>query len=140
MHLIDNSAWARLDLASLPGDVRERVAERFATGRIAVCSPFLLEAGWSARNAADHEAVVGDLLHLPRFSIDRNVEDVAIAAQSALASRNHHRSAAPADLLIAACAHVHGLGVLHYDRDDDVLAELGGLDFESDWLAPPGSL
>jgi hypothetical protein len=42
--------------------------------------------------------------------------------------------------LIAACAHVHGAGVLHYDRGYDVLVELSGLDFESNWLASAGTL
>lgn len=140
MRLIDNSAWARLDLAGLPDEVREDVASHLAAGSIAVCTPFLLEAGWSARNADDHDAVVEDLLQLPRLPIDQAVEDVAVDAQRALARRGHHRSASPTDLLIAACAHVHGVDVLHYDRDYDILADLGGLDFASVWLASPGTL
>jgi hypothetical protein len=42
--------------------------------------------------------------------------------------------------MIAACAHRAEAGVLHYDRDYDVLAEHTDLTFESVWLAPPGSL
>ena len=67
-------------------------------GEIAICIPFLLKAGWSARNAADHEE------------------------------------------LLAACAHVHAAGVLHYDRDYDHLVELTSLNFASEWLAAPGTL
>ena len=42
--------------------------------------------------------------------------------------------------MIAACAHVAGMGVLHYDRDYDVLAEYTSLSFDSEWLAIPGRL
>lgn len=32
------------------------------------------------------------------------------------------------------------MGVLHYDRDYDRIAELTSLSFESVWVAPAGSL
>ncbi len=140
MLLLDNSAWARLDLAALAQDRRAQIASMFEDGEIAVCAPFLLEAGWSARGAADHAELLADLLQLPRLRIDAQVEDAALDAQRELARRGHHRSASPSDLLIAACAHVNGAGVLHYDRDYDVLGELTGLVFDSQWLAPAGSL
>ena len=110
------------------------------TGEIAVCLPFLLEAGWSARTASHHDELLGDLLRLPRLMIDADVEAAALAAQADLAHRGHHRSASPSDLLIAACAHINSAGVLHYDRDYDLLLELTGLSYESQWLAPAGSL
>lgn len=100
----------------------------------------MLEAGWSARTAAHHDQLLADLLLLPRLRIDSQVEDAALGAQGELARRGRHRRASPSDLLIAACAHVHGSGVLHYDRDYDVLLEFTGLDFESHWLAPAGTL
>jgi predicted nucleic acid-binding protein len=109
-------------------------------GAIAVCIPFLLEAGWSARNAGDHDDLLADLLELPYLAVGVDVEAVALAAQSDLARRGHHRSASPSDLLIAACAHVHAAGVLHYDGNYDHLVELTSLNFESHWLAPPGTL
>jgi len=40
--------------------------------------------------------------------------------------------------LIAAAAQDASVGVLHYDAHFDRLAEV--LDFESRWIAPPGSL
>jgi predicted nucleic acid-binding protein len=138
--LLDNSAWARLELPALPDERRAEVATMIEHGEIAVCSPFLLEAGWSARSAEHHDQLLADLLHLPRLWINAEVEDAALDAQRDLAHRGHHRSASPSDVLIAACAHVHGAGVLHYDRDYDVLAELTGLAFESQWLASAGTL
>jgi predicted nucleic acid-binding protein len=138
--LLDNSAWARLGLKSLAADRRAGIATMIENGELAVCTPFLLEAGWSARNAANHESLLADLTALPRLRINNRVEDAAIDAQGELARRGHHRGASPSDLLIAACAHVNGVGVLHYDRDYDVLGELTSLIFDSEWLATPGSL
>jgi predicted nucleic acid-binding protein len=42
------------------------------------------------------------------------------------------------DILIAAAAQDVAIGVLHYDHHYDRLAEV--LNFESRWIAPPGSL
>jgi predicted nucleic acid-binding protein len=127
-------------LASLGAARRAEVAGLIEGGELAVCTPFLLEAGWSARSVAHHQDLLADLLALPRLRIDADVEDAALEAQHDLARRGHHRSASPSDLLIAACAHTNGAGVLHYDRDYDVLGELTGLVFESQWLAPAGTL
>jgi predicted nucleic acid-binding protein len=140
MLLIDNSAWARLGSPALPAQRRAEVADLLELGEIAVCIPFLLEAGCSARSAAHHRALLADLLRLPRLAIDVAIEDAALDAQAALASRGHHRTAAPSDLLIAACAHANDAGVLHYDRDYDVLLELTQLQFASHWLARAGTL
>lgn len=140
MLLLDNSAWARLESPTLAEHRRAEIANLIENGEIAVCTPFLLEAGWSARSATHHDELLADLLALPRLRIDVDVEDAALDAQRDLARRGHHRSASPSDLLIAACAHVHGTGVLHYDRDYDVLVELSELAFESQWLASAGSL
>jgi len=138
--LLDSSAWARLGSPILAEDRRAEVATLIESGEIAACTPFLLEAGWSARSARHHDELLADLLQLPRLRITAQVEDAALDAQHELAHRGHHRGASPSDLLIAACAHIHGAGVLHYDRDYDVLVELGALVFESRWLASAGTL
>lgn len=137
---MDNSAWARLAAPKLADARRSEIAAMIEDGEIAVCAPFLLEAGWSARDSADHDRLLADLLQLPSLSIDADVERAALAAQSALARRGHHRSASPVDLLIAACAAANGAGVLHYDRDYDLLQALPSLRFRSHWLADPGTL
>jgi predicted nucleic acid-binding protein len=140
MLLIDNSAWARLGSPALAAQRRAEIADLLEQGEIAVSAPFLLEAGWSARSGSHHHTLLADLLRLPRLTIDAAVEDAALAAQAALADRGHHRTAAPSDLLIAACAHANSAGVLHYDRDYDVLLQLTRLQFASHWLAPAGTL
>ena len=108
-------------------------------GDLAVCLPFLLEAGYSARSAADRKALMARFAGLPRIAIDREVERIAVHAQRELAEIGHHRLA-PMDVMIAACAHRAEAGVLHYDGDYDRLAEHTSLVFESQWLATPGTL
>ena len=124
---------------ALTRDRVEWVAQAFARGRVCVCLPFLLEAGYSARDAADHDRLLTSLLDLPRVAIDAQVEDRAVDAQRQLARAGHHRLAPP-DLIIAAAADLHGLCVLHYDGDYDVIVERTDLQFESVWLAERGSL
>jgi len=137
--LLDNSAWARLGSGALAEERARVVATWMVEGELAVCLPFLLEAGYSARSGRDHEAMMADLRRLPRVAIDREVERLALDAQRELARSGHHRLA-PSDVLLAACAHRAGAGVLHYDRDYDVLAERTSLSFVSEWLAPAATL
>jgi predicted nucleic acid-binding protein len=137
--LLDNSAWARLLVSVVARDRAKTIAERMDQGELAVCLPFLLEAGYSARSAADRKALMTRFSKLPRIMIDSEVESLALQAQRELAEIGHHRLA-PADVVIAACAHKAEAGVLHYDSDYEVLAEHTSLAFESEWLAPPGTL
>jgi predicted nucleic acid-binding protein len=137
--LLDNSAWARLGDPNL-SDVRAgEIADALEAGRVAICLPFLLEAGYSVRNARDHGDLLDELLALPHFPIDEEVERRAIEGQRQLARIGHHRLP-PVDLLVAAIADRHSLGVLHYDHDYDLIAEKTDLRLESVWLAPAGSL
>ncbi len=106
---------------------------------MAICLPFLLEAGYSARSGSAHRKLLRRLEQLPRLPVDEAVERVALDAQYELAAVGHHRLP-PSDLVIAACAHLAGGGVLHYDRDYDLIREHTRLDFESVWLAEPGTL
>jgi predicted nucleic acid-binding protein len=137
--LFDHSAWSRLIADSVPEDREEVVLDWIGAGRLGTCLPFLLEAGYSAQTAEDHRINVARLKRLSHVPIDREVELSAQQAQRELAERGHHRLS-PIDLIIAACAaRVQG-GVLHYDRDYDLILERTSLDFESVWLAEPGTL
>jgi len=137
--LLDNSAWARLDHASLPQERADEIADLIEQGRIATCLPFLLEAGYSARSGRDHEQLIDELLALPRIAIDADTEARAIGAQRQLARLGHHRLP-PVDVIVAAVADRNRLGIIHYDDDYDLLAEKTDLNFDSVWLAPRGSL
>jgi hypothetical protein len=137
--LLDNSAWARLLGGAVASNRAKVIAARMGRGELAVCLPFLLEAGYSARSAADRKSLMARFAHLPRIAIDGEVERLALHAQRELAEIGHHRLA-PTDVVIASCAHRAEAGVLHYDSDYDLLAEHTSLMFESEWLAAPGTL
>lgn len=114
-------------------------AEWVEQKRLGVCLPFLLEAGFSARSAAERRETMTRLEQLPHLSIDDEVERAALEAQRELTDVGHHRLS-PTDLMIAACAARAGGGVLHYDRDYDLIAEHTHLGFESVWVAVAGTL
>ena len=139
MLVLDNSAWAHLRSGRIPSERRETVAKWLEEKRLAVCLPFLLEAGFSARSATDHGKLLRRFEQMPRLVMDKKVERVALDAQYELATVGHHRLS-PNDLMIAACAHLAGGGVLHYDRDYDLILEHTRLSFESVWLADAGTL
>lgn len=139
MLLLDNSAWTRLERGGLSPRRRDEIASWIDDGQLAACLPFLLEAGYSARSARHHGALMADLALFPQVELSSAVQRAALEAQSDLARVGHHRLA-PTDILIAACAHEAGAGVLHYDRDYDLLREHTRLRFRSEWLAPAGSL
>jgi predicted nucleic acid-binding protein len=137
--LLDNSAWVRLADAALPTERANHIADDLESGRIAACLPFLLEAGYSARDAREHDQLLAELRSLPHFRLDDVVEERALAAQAQLARVGHHRLP-PVDLIISALADRHELGVLHYDHDYDLIADKTDLAFDSVWLADRGTL
>lgn len=140
MLLLDNSAWSRVVAGGLPTDRAEAVADWLEQRQLAICLPFLLEAGDSARASADYQVMMDDFdLLFPRVEMAAPMEERALLTQRELAAGGHHRLA-PIDVMIAACAHEVGAGVLHYDRDYDLIAEHTSLSFESVWIAPAGTL
>jgi len=137
--LIDNSAFARLQHPQLSAERATEIADLLERRRLAVCLPFLLEAGYSARDGGDHAALLGALRHLEHLPITSAAADLALLAHAELARVGRHR-VKPPDVIIAALAHAHSCGVLHYDHHYDVIARRSGLSFGSEWLAPAGSL
>ena len=137
--LLDNSAWARLSHPSVPQHRADEIADALEERRVAVCLPFLLEAGYSARDAGDHSELLEELPALPLLQIDEEVERRALDVQRQLALFGHHRLP-PVDLILAAIADRHEVGVLHYDSDYDILTSKTDLRFQSVWLAPRGTL
>jgi predicted nucleic acid-binding protein len=137
--LLDNSAWVRLGDAALSGGRAGEIAGALEAGRIAACLPFMLEAGYSARSADEHDQLLAELLALPQYQLDAAAEQRALQAEAQLARVGQHRLP-PVDLLIAAIADRHGLGILHYDHDYDVIAAKTDLRYDSVWLAPRGTL
>lgn len=123
----------------MPVPTADRIAALIGGGLVLACTPFMAEAGYSAQNAVEYEQLMREFSAMPRVAIDFAVEERAMAAQAELARAGHHR-VPPTDLLIAAIADREGIGVLHYDKDYDIISEKTGLAFESVWLAERGSL
>ncbi|MCI4062241.1 PIN domain-containing protein [Micromonospora sp. R77] len=135
LYLIDTSAWARLRLPL----VRKRVTAILEEGLAATCLPLDLEDGRSARDFRDAMAIRARRAQLmAELPITAAVSTRARDLQLALTARGHHRAASPVDLTVAAVAAEYSATVLHYDRDFDLLAEVGGP--RSEWVAPPGTL
>ena len=137
--LLDTSAWNRFRAPGLSAERTEELAEATDSGHVVVCLPFLLEAGFTAQNAEEHRLMMATLLGLPRVHLDPTAETAAVEAQHQLARVGHQRIR-PADLLIAALADRHELGVLHYGHHYDLISEQTDLRYDSVWLAEPGSL
>jgi predicted nucleic acid-binding protein len=107
--------------------------------QIVTCSIVTMELLFSARDAdsvAQTEMIESTLRRAP---VTASVQRAAIGAVGELARRGAgtHRIPPP-DILIAAAAQEAGIGVLHYDRHYDRLSDV--LNFDSVWIAPPGSL
>lgn len=137
--LLDHSAWSRIEQKALEQQRAATIGAWMDDNQLATCLPFLLEAGYSAQSLSDHISKMASLDRLPHVPVTPRVEHRAREAQRELAKLGHHRLS-PADLIIAACAESEGAGVLHYDRDYDLIAQKTSLQFASEWLAPPGSL
>jgi predicted nucleic acid-binding protein len=139
--LLDNSAWARAVDGRLVDAPRKRFDAALTAGELWTCPPTLLEMLYSARDDSQFDAIkgeLGSLLHTP-LTADAAAQALIAQAELAAAPGVSHR-VKPVDLLIAAVAASADLGVLHYDRDYDAIAEHTSLAFSSVWVAPRGSI
>ena len=131
-YLADTSAW------HWSGRVADRWSELIEADAIALCTPVKLELLYSARGAADYQALEEDLHGFPHLAIDLRVEETALRGQRRLAAQGHHRGPKPVDILIAAVAEIHDVTLLHYDGHFELIAAATGL--EAEWLARRGTL
>jgi len=139
--LLDNSAWARIGLGRLEPADQRRFEEAVRADEIFVCPPFMLEALYSARDWSGYQALQADLRGFRSAVGNGRTWQLAEQAQQALAKdRAVSHRVKPIDLLIAAIADQHALGILHYDHDYDVIREHSPLAFRSVWVAGRGSI
>jgi predicted nucleic acid-binding protein len=133
IYLFDTSVW---DYARHP-----LIAPDWATAihnnRLAVSPVVAFEVLYTARNQAEFEELEEELDALRQAPLTRGIVHDARRALHDLAATNHHRLPFQ-DALIAASAAHRNWGVLHYDGHFDTLARV--LEFESRWIAEPGSL
>jgi predicted nucleic acid-binding protein len=139
--LIDHSVWARATDGRLTGAPRERFDAALAAGELWTCPPALLEMRYSARDSKTFALTAKRLGALEHAPLTSEAAASALTAQAELAKAPgvSHR-VKPVDLLIAAIAATSRIGVLHYDRDYDTIAEHTPLSFASTWVAPRGSI
>jgi len=135
-YVADASAWTRAHHASVLDDW----SSALRNDQIATCALVMFELLYSARDGEEYDRLAEDLGQLHDVPISRSVASAALGAMRALAHVRpfYHRGIKLPDLLIAAAAQDVGMGVLHYDAHYDRLAEV--LEFESRWIAPPGTL
>lgn len=137
-HLIDNSAYAR----TLHPAVAPIWSDALQRNLVVSSPPFVLEAVVSARDAKEAGELLEELTMGMRYlQVDEETWHLAYRAQQTMASvgSQHHRRP-PADYIISALAHQHGLPVLHYDLDYEAIAADSGLSFEHLWIAERGTL
>ncbi|MDP4506483.1 PIN domain-containing protein [Nonomuraea turcica] len=136
IYLIHKSALARM-----PHPAVHRVLQPLMLDKmLAICEVTQLEVLLSADDPEVYERHARHLredFHLLSIH-EKEVATRALDVQALLARTSHHWAVGPSDLLIAACAEVHGATVLHYDRDFDIIAEVTGQ--PALWVVPPGSV
>lgn len=136
--LLDLSAWAR---SSHP-DAVDRWAELVRDDQL-VCHPvFAIELLHNPINPQRYVEMRRDLDDAFDWVYpDAETAEIALRLQARMATGDAlGQRVKTADVLVAALAVQRDLGVLHYDGDFDLIRERGGEPYESEWLAPRGSL
>jgi predicted nucleic acid-binding protein len=132
--LLDTSVLTRLATSVVRSAVTDLAVE---ADRIARASMSDLEIGFSARNAAEFDALVGALGAFEPIEIVPEHFRRARQVQRLLADRGLRGRKVP-DLLIAAAAESNDLTVVHYDADFDHIA--GITNQATAWVVPPGTI
>jgi predicted nucleic acid-binding protein len=146
--LLDWSAYARVLLAdrssrgrTLPQRAVGRFAAAVSAGEIWTCAPFRLEASYFVTAPDPYQELRQELAALPSAEADADTWARAEQAQAELIlTRGVSHRVKLADLLVAAIADQHTLGVLHYDHDYDVISVHTSLTFDSVWIAERGAI
>lgn len=132
--LADKSALAR---RRTQVRVREVLDPLLLEGEIATCGIVDLQVLFSASSPDTYRSTAEALGGMPRAQLDEQCVQRALEVQGMLAKRAQHRAVPLPDLLVAACAELSGLVVLHYDADFERIAKLTGQ--EAQWIVPQGS-
>lgn len=132
-YLADTSALARFSNPAVERRLRPLVEE----GVVATCAIVDLEVLYSARSAADYQAILEERRGFESVPITSEVMDRALEVQGLLARRGRHRVPIP-DLILAAAAESVRLTVLHYDADFERIAKVTKQKHE--WVVPRGTV
>lgn len=134
-YLVDKSAISR---DSHP-EVGEVISDLRRAGLLAICGMAELELLYSARSGRHHREIEDDLyVTYERLYTEESDFVRAKEVQRELADAGRHRAVSLPDLIIAAVAERHGVAVLHYDADFDLIAEVTGQ--ATRWVVERGSV
>ena len=120
--LADTSAFTRLTKPHVSAAVAPLIAE----GKVALCAAVAFELGFTARNAADHHAIMSRIDAFESVPTTEGDHQRALELQRLLADRGQHRALSLVDALVAATAESRNLTVLHYDADFELVSEITG--------------
>lgn len=130
--LIDTSVIKRLSQPT----VRQAVEPLAAAGELARARISDLEIGYSARNDVEWDRLEAALGAFELVESTESHHRRALQVQRLLAQRSQRGRKIP-DLLIAAAGEEHGLTVLHYDADFDLISAVTGQPCQ--WVVPAGT-
>ena len=122
--LVDSSLWVHQLRKSGDPAKRDRVNALLESGEAAWCPPVRLELWRGVTNDAERKTLRRYEALLPDYEISPEVWNRSI--QLADRGRASGVTIPLPDLLIFACAKVHGLEVVHDDTHFDELTKLGG--------------
>ncbi|MEV3873356.1 PIN domain nuclease [Streptomyces sp. NPDC049906] len=132
-YLTDKSAlagWGRPAVRPVLDDLSQRAL-------LAVSAAVEMEVVYGARSAAEAERLGHLLRGFDYLPCTDEVWDRAKEIQRRALFRGNHRALSMADVLIAATAERHGVTVLHYDGDYDMIAAITGQ--PTRWVVPAGT-
>ena len=135
MYLLDKSALARIRASEV---IAKALQPLYAARAVATCSVVDLEVFYSAQDYGHYQRMVHAQRQCILLPVDQEVQTRAMVVQRQLVEISQHRGIGPDELLIAACAEVHGATILHYGHAFDIISEVTGQ--PSLWVVPPGSV
>lgn len=122
MVLVDSSIWIDALRQSGPADIRQRLQSLLEAGEAAWCAAIRLELWPGTREARERRILVQYQSIVADLPMTQGVW--ARAIDLAERARSKGMSCPYPDLLIQACATVHGVELLHRDKHFDRLASL----------------
>jgi len=134
-YIVDTSALVRFGKSP---SVKAVLAPLITQKSVALCTPTLLESMYTARATEYSRSLRTYRDGMTILPITAESCERAEAVQELLARTSQHRTAKVIDLLIAACAEINRLTVLHYDKDFDAIAKVTGQ--PAMWVVPAGTV
>jgi predicted nucleic acid-binding protein len=132
-YLVDKSALARWPRPAV-APVLDELSDR---GLLAVCGAVEIEVIHSARTGKDAKRARWLLRGFDWLAMPNEIWDSAFDVRVQALHQGNHRALSMPDLLVAATAERHGVAVLHYDGDLDMIGAITGQ--PTVWVVPAGT-